>query len=277
MQFNFLLYIPLLTFSFLSLQASHSKGKEGEKKRTCELFCVVTLAKSGSHLILKAITEITGLQSVWVSSGNSQVSRFQSHNQYPWTHFCISPLLQSHILNRKVIMMVRDLRDLCISATHALNVEIVEFGKSPKICLPNFIYLPFADQLTCVMSEECQMQPEDQALIWNFSRSFPQAVALAKDPRVLVCRYEDLVGPEGGGSADAQLYEIKKIANYIGISLNAEEVKRIASVIYGESRTYRKGQINEWKKIFDPDHKALFKMKFAPYLIALGYEEDNKW
>jgi hypothetical protein len=250
-----------------------SKTKEIKSKETCKPFCLVTLAKSGSHLALKAITEITKKDVLWVRSEDPHPEK----KPYSWTHFCLSPQLRNSLQNRKVIVLVRDLRDLCISATHALHADITQWKKSPKICDPNFKNLSFADQLSCVIREECQMQPEDPSLIWNFSNSFPQAAALIQDPKVLVCRYENLVGPDGGGSLKAQYLEIQRIADYLEIPITSNEIRRIASAIYGDSWTFRKGQIEEWKKLFTPNHKALFKEKFSSYLIALGYEQDHEW
>ncbi len=260
-----------------ALLASRHEGKKSDKKKKYEPFFLVTLAKSGSHLILKVLTEMTGRPRVWVSSGNPLSGKLYSQKEYPWTHFCLSPLLERLIADRKVIVMVRDLRDLSISATHALHADIAQWGKSPKICRKDFTQLSFPDQLMSVIKEESQMEAEDKALIWNFSHSFPQAVALAQDPRVLVCRYEHLVGPHGGGSLQAQKEEIRKIAAYLEVSLSEQEVERISSTIYGDSKTYRKGQIEEWKRTFEPNHKELFKTKFGQYLISLGYEENDEW
>jgi hypothetical protein len=270
-QIRLILVLFLLAFS---LQGSASDSPYSSlAAETCKPFCLVTLAKSGSHLALKAITEITKKDVVWVSSGDP----YLEEKPYCWTHFCLSLQLRNSLQNRKVIVLVRDLRDLCISATHALEADITQWEKSPKICDPNFKDFFFAEQLSCVIREECQMEAKDPSLIWNFSNSFPQAVALIEDPKVLVCRYENLVGPDGGGSLKAQYLEIQRIADYLEIPITSNEIRRIASVIYGDSRTFRKGQIEEWKKLFTPNHKALFKEKFSPYLIALGYEQDHEW
>jgi len=92
-------------------------------------------------------------------------------------------------------------------------------------------------------------------------------------------KFENLIGSKGGGSDEAQLLEIKNIAKYLGLNLNDSQVKKVIDNLFGQSSTFREGQIGSWKKYFTVDMKAAFKK--APgaceLLIALGYEKDTKW
>lgn len=64
-------------------------------------------------------------------------------------------------------------------------------------------------------------------------------------PNVLVVRYEDLVGPEGGGSRDVQKSEIFKIMEFLGLSVN--DTNPLADALYGGTHTFRSGQIGGWR------------------------------
>jgi hypothetical protein len=263
----------LLFFFYLNTFLLQAKQEPIQKYQP---FCLITLAKSGSHLIHKALFEITGQKGVWASSGDS-IRRKISKKQYLWTHFCVSPQLEKHLSPIKKIILIRDLRDVCISAANAIYEDITKSAHTPKNYLPDFCQLSFSARLACVLKEDCQMKAMDDALVWNFSNSFPQAVSFAKNPQVLVCKYEELVGPNGGGTLEAQYAAIQKIGDFLGICLKMREIKRIASVIYGNSRTFRKGKIENWKMEFDAVHKDLFKDRFNSYLIELGYEVDAEW
>ncbi|QQE80036.1 hypothetical protein GI364_06090 [Alicyclobacillus sp. SO9] len=45
----------------------------------------------------------------------------------------------------------------------------------------------------------------------------------------------------------------------------------------GASPTYRKGQIGDWKTVFNEQHVRDFKRVSGQMLIELGYEDDLSW
>jgi len=98
-------------------------------------------------------------------------------------------------------------------------------------------------------------------------------------PKFYTVKFENLVGSKGGGSDDAQLLEIKNIANHLGITVDDNQIKNITDNLFGASTTFREGQIGSWKKHFTSEMKTAFKK--APgacdLLIALGYEKDSNW
>ncbi len=49
--------------------------------------------------------------------------------------------------------------------------------------------------------------------------------------------------------------------------------------LYGETRTFKKGQSQAWKKYFTPRVIAAFKKSpgACQLLIDLGYEQDDNW
>jgi hypothetical protein len=91
-------------------------------------------------------------------------------------------------------------------------------------------------------------------------------------------RFEHLVGPQGGGSAEAQRTEIKNIAQHLGLSLSPEQVKMIASRLFGQvGATFRRGHIGAWREMFREEHRALFKGVAGRRLVELGYEQNHEW
>lgn len=94
---------------------------------------------------------------------------------------------------------------------------------------------------------------------------------------VCVVRFEDLVGPQGGGSQEVQLDAMRKIANYLGIYPTDGELLGIALKLFGKFITLRAGQIGSWKSHFSEQHKKEFKRVAAQLLVDLGYERDFEW
>ena len=94
----------------------------------------------------------------------------------------------------------------------------------------------------------------------------------------LVVRFEDLVGPRGGGIGERQLDEIRRIGDFVGRPLSGEQAQQIARKMYSKaSLTYRKGIVGDWRNHFTEDHRRIFKQVAGDTLIRLGYEKDLDW
>jgi len=91
------------------------------------------------------------------------------------------------------------------------------------------------------------------------------------DPRCLFLRFEDLVGPNGGGSDELQQQAIKSIENHLGYTLGSEQCKEIYSTT---ARTFRKGSIDGWKESLDETALARLNTYCKPLCEAAGYPHD---
>jgi len=96
-------------------------------------------------------------------------------------------------------------------------------------------------------------------------------------PGVCTVRFEDLVGPQGSGSSNAQYESIEKIANHLDMPLNSEQITAVARELFGGTATFNKGELGKWKRYFTEKHKELFKQHAGQLLIDLGYEDDMEW
>jgi sulfotransferase 6B1 len=99
-----------------------------------------------------------------------------------------------------------------------------------------------------------------------------------EDPSTLVIRFEDLIGPRGGGVSRKQLDEIKRIADFVERPISKEHAQQLAQNMYSRgSLTYRKGIIGDWQNHFTEDHRRVFKQVAGDILIRLGYEKNTDW
>lgn len=93
-----------------------------------------------------------------------------------------------------------------------------------------------------------------------------------------IIRFEDLIGPKGGGTKSSQLESVRTIATHLNVELTHKTVEHIADNTFStESSTFRKGLIGDWVNHFEPVHVEAFKDEAGDWLVDLGYEADDDW
>lgn len=94
---------------------------------------------------------------------------------------------------------------------------------------------------------------------------------LLHHPGVYATSFEDLVGPSGGGSAEAQLRATTGLIDFLGPGARSpEEVVR--SLYNPDAFTFFKGQIGAWREVFTDQHRRLAQDRFGEVLSLYGYE-----
>lgn len=102
----------------------------------------------------------------------------------------------------------------------------------------------------------------------------------SREPYTLVVRFEDLIGPKGGGDRERQRETVKCIAAHLDVNLARRQstVDRISRNTFStDSSTFRKGLIGDWRNHFTDEHVAAFKEEVGDWLVDLEYEEDEDW
>lgn len=103
----------------------------------------------------------------------------------------------------------------------------------------------------------------------NISEYFKSFSMFWRSDYVNVIRFEDLVGPLGGGSQEKQMQTLRFIRNKLGSSADIEQ---IASRLFGGPITFRKGQIGEWAREMSDENKELVNKVAEDVIKELGYE-----
>lgn len=257
-------------------------------------FTLLTIPKSGSHLTIKALHLMTGTTPIWHTHFPS-LYYIPFENGFLYTHLCLSPELERNYEDLpllKKIINIRDLRDVCLSMIH--QIEKNPWPGMSMDTRQQFKQMSFEEKLSFVINYDYNTQEvasfAPNSLQVSIRQVAEQALFYSMDPKNLVCRYENLVGPLGGGSEEAQRAELNQIAAYLGLSIPEYQIASIADRLYGDEEnpfhpfgiprlhsTFSRGKIGSWKLYFTEDHKRCFKEKLGDLLIALGYEEDNSW
>ena len=95
----------------------------------------------------------------------------------------------------------------------------------------------------------------------------------ASEEGAVVVRFEDLVGPRGGGSAGAQRRAVGKVAAHLGVAADEATLARVGEGIFGEGQTFRKGMIGGWREEFSAEHERAAEEVAGPLLAELGYAD----
>ena len=225
-------------------------------------YLVATQAKGGSHLLLKVLKMIDQPRPYKLFAHYDQ-ENFSPHliddcyknGAIPRLHLFAPKFtyeyLHAHHSEFKVIVILRDLRDAYVSYAHWIE-------KDPNTTEEIKINRAFEDQGYFQMSSNLSL--------------------FLDDPRFYVIRFEDLVGPKGGGDKKRQTQTIYNLAAYIGMPISYAKASKLGDDLFGgKTMTFRKGQIGSWNEACNEEQKSWFKEHFASELIRLGYEEDYDW
>jgi hypothetical protein len=265
------------------LAARKEKPKPQENPNTCKDFYVVTVPKSGSHLVVKLLTMLTQRVAnhllnfkdhffqVTPKEFELEIFRCKQRKEFGWLHtgdfygqrYNASDLFEtfSKIHPEYIkILQIRDLRDVFVSLVHHFD------SKRPSAWSDNGISAgaSFDEKLTVAIS--CMLKSDiTKALEWY------------SDPNTVVMRFEDLVGPDGGGDAQSQQNAIITLANALGVTVSNERLQTIQDRLFGTDEgprydySFHSGQIGSWKKCYTQHHKELFNTLWGHYQQALGY------
>jgi len=173
-------------------------------------------------------------------------------------------------------LIVRDPRDMVVSFAKM----VYKSREGQEAVLDNVIIDLITGQQKHYLPWAVEIQ-EAYPILWeaglyNFYKLY---LPWAKAKNFLLVKFEDLIGPGGGGTAEKQIETITKIAQHIKFDITPEKREEITKNIFGGTWTFREGQIGGWKKYFTPEIKAAFKQdkKLLRLLIDLGYETDKNW
>lgn len=175
-------------------------------------------------------------------------------------------------LDFKQIVLLRDPRDVAVSHTfyvkrwggHQFHKHYVETLKSDEERI-----------LTDITGIDRNAVDLPSLSIRELFEGF---IPWLEDPSTLVVRFEDLVGPLGGGDGEKQLAQIQRIGDFVERPLTQDQARRIAEKVFVKSSvTFRKGQIGDWQNHFTEAHRRAFKEAAGEILIKLGYEKDSDW
>lgn len=98
------------------------------------------------------------------------------------------------------------------------------------------------------------------------------------EPFVHTVRFEDIIGPQGGGCREKQLSVLRELMDFTGVKVGSPDAETLAGLLFNrDTATFRKGQIDSWKEDFTPELHDIFLEESANLLQLWGYapKEDR--
>lgn len=191
-------------------------------------------------------------------------------SEYMLSHIPYSAEMEKILLDLKWknIVIIRDPRDQCASVLHKLkkkknNPASYHLYENLKTDLDRVKAL--IDGYDCIDKSNGMVSLETMyksVLEWKGKGNF------------IFIKFEDLIGPNGGGNLDKQKATIIQILKHINYDHfdNNEIVERIGHHCFGTSNSFWKGQIGNWKNVFDKEIAKIFENNISDLLNQLGYE-----
>jgi hypothetical protein len=98
---------------------------------------------------------------------------------------------------------------------------------------------------------------------------------LLHHPDVCKTTFEELAGPQGGGTADSQLRATARLLDFLGIKDHAP--RDVTGKLFNrDAFSFHKGQIGGWREVFTSKQCRLAEARFKDVLPLYGYPAKRR-
>jgi hypothetical protein len=177
------------------------------------------------------------------------------------------------ICSSPILLIVRDPKDVVVSLAHYLSVETAY-----HILQSHFANLSAKERILAVIRGDYPVPiyiNRDMYFNGNIRDLYLAYADWLRFPltNTIILRFEDLIGPRGGGNLERQLRSIWTAQLALHVSGTPEQFAE--HVFAPTSVTFRKGRIGSHKQEFQKDHWTAFNSLQADFLKLFGYEQTE--
>lgn len=164
----------------------------------------------------------------------------------------------------RMIFNYRDPRDALVSLINFVDGQTTEgFGNFYERRIYNAIFRGMP-----TLHEKITYALRDRYFLAR--QEFEKCLWMLHHPDVCAVRYEDLIGPEGGGSAESQRVAVARVLKHLDADVALETV---CSQLYNSSAwSFHKGRPGAWKDAFSAANLRQFYDVYGDLLEQYGYE-----
>jgi hypothetical protein len=164
----------------------------------------------------------------------------------------------------RVVCILRDPRDVAVSQMHYLKQLKNHFAHEDYMALPS-------DRERLLVS--IRGGELGGRRLQSLAERYGRFLGWERDGGAVMVSFEDLVGPKGGGSEEAQRLAVGRVAAHLGVPAGERTTGLIGENLFGVGRTFRRGRIGGWREEFTAEHeRALAEGALGPLLAELGYD-----
>ena len=163
----------------------------------------------------------------------------------------------------RMVLNYRDPRDTLLSMVNFFSGDGGhEFSRQPEMA----VFRPILQNIPDMAGRITYMLRDPAIPLLN---DFEAAISLFHHPEVCAVSFEDLVGPNGGGTAAAQAAAVGRVAEHIEADIDPHVVA--GKLFNPESWSFHRGQIGAWRDVFTAQHSAIFEKRFGHLLEVFNY------
>jgi hypothetical protein len=164
----------------------------------------------------------------------------------------------------RIIFNYRDPRDALVSLINFVDGQTSQgFGNFYE----RWIYSPIL-RAKKSMAEKIDFALRDHYFLAR--HEFEKCLWMLHHPAVCQVRYEDLIGPEGGGSKERQRAAVERVLSHLDADIAPELV---CGPLYNtQAWSFHKGQPGAWKEAFSSANLRQFYTVYGDLLEQYGYE-----
>ena len=230
-------------------------------------FYLVTLPKAGTHLLYELMRSFQidfGGPAPPTRAGHYH-SLVHGHTHTTAIRFfeelanCPGGGADHSFFTHPALFIYRNPMDIVVSETFYLT-------KKEKTPLAHY-YTTFSDH------ERCQSLIAADPIIGCIRDRVRAYAAWPRLPNVIPVSFEELIGPQGGGSSEAQQRTIWSLQLKLHVPGSPAEYGE--SIFNTGSWTFRQGTINSHRKFFHAEHYDAFRGLNQDFMHELGYDMDD--
>jgi hypothetical protein len=176
----------------------------------------------------------------------------------PWDRALFDFLLEEEF---RPIMMVRDPRAMLVSRYHYI------LGLKR-----HYLHGVLADLPDDLNRFRILLKGSADPVVHGVRQQLERYLPWVGHPGVLTIRFEDLVGESGGGSHDAKVAALKRVAEFL--SVPPDDLDALARTAPRRTATLRKGRIDGWRRELPASILDDLEQRIGDLCRKLGYAGD---
>jgi Sulfotransferase domain len=241
-----------------------------------------SLPKAGTHLLTGLLDQLPDMRysgehitafDVHGSGGydwrrlRSRLDRVRQ-GQYVSAHLPAEPEAVELVaaLGYRCVCIIRDPRDVVVSDMH----YILRFDRHPLH--RSLQDIETMDARLTAMITGLPGSRSGLPTMPSLARRLEDYQAWLTAKSTIVVRFENLVGPTGGGGGARQLAEVGAVARHVDRDMTPERLREAADRVWStRSSTFRRGAIGDWRRHFTPAQEELVKETAGELLATFGY------
>lgn len=196
-------------------------------------------------------------RATWI---NKELGRIKS-GEYCGGHLPYSDYMNLLLKENNVfpLHVIRDPRDVLLSWAHYVPKTDWHYGRE------GLAGLALEDRVKKILYG----YQSGVFYIESFPSILQRSIGWTEGGKAMDVKFENLVGPQGGGNIEAQNNAIRQIADYVGCV--DVDVEKIAANLFGGTKVFRKGQVGSWKDELSAEMAAEVTNAIKPQILQMGY------